>query len=135
MTIYCITVHGWKNSGPVYSVHERLSGFSNRNNRNKETLYGVKGGRNVSEPAWHLVADSDGTEHWAVNRGHIYRFDALVDGVESHHFFDARDNFLSLSFGSGINIVEVSKASDSDIFPDNGDDEDGIIDDDSSEDE
>jgi len=107
MTITRVDVHGWKHSGPVYSVHHYLSGFSNRRNRTPVEEHGKRGGRNVSDPQFHLAAVDGDTEYWIVNKGHVYMFTILVDGEEVSHLFDARESYLTLKFKDPLSVVEV----------------------------
>ena len=104
-----IEVHGWKSSGPVYTVTTRRAGFRARRKPPQEKLHGVRGGRNVKSAAFSVVqADSPVA---LFNKGYEYEILLDVDGSRLETVVDALEDYAQLRLSRGVSLVAAQPVS------------------------
>lgn len=105
-----IEVHGFHNSGAVYTVRSLRVGRRNRRRRVKETLVGVRGGRNIERAEWEHVVHG-GAEHVIFNKGHEYDVLLTVEGLEVAAVVDAVEDYAVLEIKDGMTVEDVAAIS------------------------
>ena len=103
MRIPDITVHGWTDEGPYYTIHNRISGWSNRHARRSgagDEVIGGKGG-SFEGPSTAMIFSHGDYEKWAFNKGFVYLIEVLVDGAERYLALTDRNDVTRFGFDAG----------------------------------
>lgn len=114
MTPPKITVQGWTENGPAYTIHRRLSGRRNaRRRRNGENANELVGPHDQIEsapfgdgPASFMLWALGDAEMWAFKAGYVYAVTILVDGDAKAVLIDAREGDSIEHWGEGLSLLE-----------------------------
>lgn len=109
-----ITIHGWRNAGPLVDVEEYQTGFGNRRQRWKKVVeHKPARGRDLQREAHAIVhrVDDPGYDVMAFNKGHAYIVRVVVDGkLDDPHdiLVDATDTYASIKIADGVDVIDVA---------------------------
>lgn len=107
-----ITVQGWTQDGPAYTIHHPVAGFRNRklrrDGRGGEELVGDHDAidEELDEPAVYMVLAHGETEVYAFKGGHVYQVTLLVDGDALDVLVDAREGDRLETYGESLQLME-----------------------------
>lgn len=108
-----ITVHGWTEDGPLYTIQHRIAGRRHRSalRRGEKvpdgiTHYGNGDAADSSAPDSALIYAHGEIDVFAFNAGHVYEVELLVDGNAHAVLVDAREGIVVQEFGEGLEPIE-----------------------------
>lgn len=114
MQIPKITIQGWTEHGPAYTIHRSIGGFRNRKARRR----GYSANETVGPhdalddapfgdgPAVFMLWALGDDEVWGYKAGHVYLATLLVDGEPLDILIDAREDDSIQHWGEDLSLLE-----------------------------